>query len=214
MHASAALHSCSSQPQQLHHDYSPFRCPQTCVQVQQLGAALAEFERLSHDHKREGSLLLSSANKPGWMFAEAAQQAGKSSAAGTPESSTSAAAAASTSASAVIDTPAAAAAKVTIKAEAGQAATVAAAGAADEAAGSSAAAAAGAAVEAAGSSAAAAATATGGSSAAVGRAGLDRLLGRHVNSRLLHMISLHMLIANTLTRLQLARMLVRTAAGS
>ncbi|WIA11141.1 hypothetical protein OEZ85_011284 [Tetradesmus obliquus] len=44
-------------------------------QLQQLAAALAEFEGLSHDHSREGTALMSRANNPGWLFAEAAQQA-------------------------------------------------------------------------------------------------------------------------------------------
>jgi hypothetical protein len=38
---------------------------------------LIEFKRLSHDHSRQGSQLMSRAHTPGWLFAEAAQQAGK-----------------------------------------------------------------------------------------------------------------------------------------
>jgi hypothetical protein len=153
--------------------------------VQQLAAALDEFERLSHDHSREGSALLGRANKPGWLFAEAAEQAGKgaanSGAADAPSTAAAAAAAASGS------TAAAAAGDVAQQDAADAAADevtdppVAAANPADTA---------------------------GSSNVAGRRGGLDRLLGRHVNTRLLHMISLHMLIANTLIRVQLAHMLV------
>jgi hypothetical protein len=147
------------------------------LQVQQLAAALDEFERLSHDHSREGSALLGRANKPGWLFAEAAEQAGEG-AAGSVAASSSAADAPSAAAAAGDvahqDAAAAAAERVTDP-------PVAAANPADTA---------------------------GSSTAEDRRGGLDRLLGRHVNARLLHMISLHMLIANTLTRVQLAHMLV------
>jgi hypothetical protein len=119
--------------------------------VQQLGAALSEFERLSHDHSRQGSALLSRANSPGWLFAEAAEQAGK-----------------------------------TLQRELDSCV----AGPAPRA-----------------TPPAAAAAAVGGSSAAAGGS-LQQLLCRHVNARHLHMVSLHMILTNTLSRLQIAKLLV------
>lgn len=43
-----------------------------------------------------------------------------------------------------------------------------------------------------------------GAAAAVVRGNLDRQLGRHVKSRHLHMVSLHTVMTNTLSRLQIA----------
>lgn len=55
-----------------------------------------------------------------------------------------------------------------------------------------------------------AASAAGAADATAGPSGnLDHQLMRHVKARQLHMVSLHMVMANTLTRWQLAQMLVR-----
>jgi hypothetical protein len=58
-----------------------------------------------------------------------------------------------------------------------------------------------------------ASAATGSSSATSSSGGLDLLLGRHVRARHLHMMSLHMVISNTLSRLQLAHLHVRGLRG-
>jgi hypothetical protein len=196
--------------------------------VQQLAAALDEFERLSHDHSREGSALLGRANKPGSLFAEAAEQAGKgaagSSAAGVPSAAAASGSKAAATGSSTAGIPTAAAASGSAAAAASGDVEV----AADDAAAKVTAPPVAAANTASSSNVAdrkggldrhlgrhvnmtappAAADNTG--SAADRRGGLDKLLGRHVNTRLLHMISLHMLIANTLTSVQLAHMLVST----
>jgi hypothetical protein len=135
----------------------------TALQVQQLGAALAEFERLSHAHSRQGSALLNRANTPGWLFAEAAEQAGK--------------ALQEEAASGVVEHLSPAAPSPSAAAAAG--------------------------------AAAAAAAVSSNSSSNAGVGSLQQLLGRHVNARHLHMVSLHMVMANTLSRLQIAKLLVR-----
>jgi hypothetical protein len=142
---------------------------------------LQQFERLSHEHSREGSALLGKANKPGWMFAAGQGTAGNA-AASSSETGTPSAAAGANEAAAAADEGR----------EPGQAAAAATADAA--------------------AAAAMAAADTASSCASDRRGGLDQLLRRHVNTRLLHMISLHMLIVNTLTRVQLAHMLVGAAA--
>jgi hypothetical protein len=133
------------------------------LQVQQLGAALAEFERLSHAHSRQGSALLTRANRPGWLFAEAAEQAGK---------------ALQEEAASVAEHLSPAAPSPSSAAAAG--------------------------------AAAAAAAMSSNSSSNAGVGSLQQQLGRHVNARHLHMVSLHM--ANTLSRLQIAKLLVRRDA--
>jgi hypothetical protein len=131
------------------------------VQVQQLSAALAEFERLSREHSREGSMLMSRANSPGWIFAEAAEQAGKPLQQDDGSSG---------------DTAEPAAAAAAAAAEAVR-------------------------TDSSGSSSNSAA-------ARAERRSLDQQLVRHVKSRRLHMVSLHMLMSNTRTRLQIAKFLV------
>ncbi|WIA30992.1 hypothetical protein OEZ86_001034 [Tetradesmus obliquus] len=146
-------------------------------QVQQLAAALAEFERLSHHHSREGTALLSRANSPGWMFAEAAQQAGmglQGDGGGSRDTAE--------------PPPAAAAAAAAAYASPGATAS------ADEA-----------------SLCRSSSSGSNGSDSTAVDAGgscLDQQLRRHVKSRHLHMISLHMVIANTLSHLQAAKCLV------
>jgi hypothetical protein len=133
--------------------------------VEQLSAALLEFERLSKAHHQEGSSLMSSANQPGWLFAEAAVEADRSS-----YSRGAAGDSVNTSSTAQHAAATAAAATATAGGSAGGADGTAAEG---EPAG-----------------------------------GLDQLLSRHVTARHLHMVSLHIMVANTLSRLQLAHLWV------